>query len=198
MIYDQIQGLIDYSIRNGLITRDDRYVVRNGLMDALKVTDWQEPQNADGTRTIDEILGALTDYACANGIIDDTAACRDLFDTKLMGVVTPFPREVIHKFYADLECSPELASNSYFALCKALNYVRAGRIAKDMKWEYKSEFGTLDITINLSKPEKDPRDIAAAKNAAAAAYPKCQLCPENAGFAGHLSHPARQNLRPCR
>lgn len=196
MIYDSIRKLIDYSVKNGLITRDDRYVVRNGLMDILKVTDWEEPRVSDGLPTVDEILGKLTDYACENGVIDDTAACRDLFDTKLMGVVTPFPREVTAKFRADLERSPELATDNYFGLCKALNYVRAGRIAKDMKWTYKSEFGTLDITINLSKPEKDPRDIAAAKNAVTAAYPKCQLCPENAGFAGHLSHPARQNLRP--
>lgn len=196
MICNSIQKLIDYAVSRDLTTTEDRYVVRNALMEILRVDNWEEQQSADCSQTIDEILDELVDYACEKGIIENTAACRDLFDTKLMGAVTPFPHEVIRGFYSRLERSPEGATDWYFDFCKALNYVRAGRIAKDIKWTYESEFGTLDITINLSKPEKDPRDIAAAKNAAASAYPKCQLCPENAGFAGHLTHPARQNLRP--
>lgn len=196
MICDSIQKLIDYAVRNGLTTTEDRYVVRNSLMEILRVDNREEPANADGSQTIDEILDDLVDYACEKGIIEDTTAYRDLFDTKLMGAVTPYPREVIREFYGRLERSPKEATDWYFGFCKALNYVRAGRIAKDIKWTYESEFGTLDITINLSKPEKDPRDIAAAKNAAASSYPKCQLCPENAGYAGRLDHPARQNLRP--
>ena len=196
MICNSIQKLIDYAVRNNLTTTEDRYVVRNSLMEILKVNIWQEPQNVDSSQTIDEILDELVDYACENGIIDDTAAYRDLFDTKLMGALTPYPREVIREFNSRLKRSPKEATDWYFGFCKVLNYVRAVRIAKDVKWTYESEFGTLDITINLSRPEKDPRDIAAARNAVTAAYPKCQICPENAGFAGHLTHPARQNLRP--
>ncbi|MCM1164497.1 MAG: UDP-glucose--hexose-1-phosphate uridylyltransferase [Lachnospiraceae bacterium] len=196
MICNSIQKLIDHSVRSSLITNEDKYVVRNGLMDVLKVAGWEEPQSPSPAQTIDEILGELVDYACENGIIENTSASRDLFDTKLMGVVTPFPREVSREFYNRLARSPKEATDWYFGICKALNYVRAGRIAKDVKWTYESEFGTLDVTINLSKPEKDPRDIAAARNAAAVSYPKCQLCAENAGYAGRLDHPARQNLRP--
>lgn len=196
MICNSVQKLIGYAERNGLTTTEDRYVVRNSLMEILKLDNWVEPTNSDGAQNIDEILDELVDYACENGITENTSACRDLFDTKLMGAVTPYPREVIRGFNSRLERSPEEATDWYYGFCKALNYVRAGRIAKDIKWTYESEFGTLDITINLSKPEKDPRDIAAAKNAAASSYPRCQLCPENAGYAGRLNHPARQNLRP--
>lgn len=196
MICNSVQKLIGYAERNGLTTTEDRYVVRNSLMEILKLDNWEEPTNSDGAQNIDEILDELVDYACENGITENTSACRDLFDTKLMGAVTPYPREVIRGFNSRLERSPEEATDWYYGFCKALNYVRAGRIAKDIKWTYESEFGTLDITINLSKPEKDPRDIAAAKNAAASSYPRCQLCPENAGYAGRLNHPARQNLRP--
>lgn len=196
MICNSIQKLIDYAVRHNLATKEDRYVVRNSLMEILKINNWEEPQNVDGSQSVNEILDELVDYACENGVIEDTAAYRDLLDTKLMGTVTPFPHEVIREFNSRLERSPEEATDWYFEFCKALNYVRAERMAKDIKWTYESEFGTLDITINLSRPEKDPRDIAAAKNAVAAAYPKCQICPENAGFAGHLTHPARQNLRP--
>lgn len=196
MICNSIQKLIDYAVKNNLTATEDRYVVRNSLMEILKVNNWEEPQNVDRSQTIDEILGELVDYACENGIIENTTAYRDLFDTKLMGAVTPFPREVNREFYGRLERSPKEATDWYFEFCKALNYVRAGRIAKDIRWTYESEFGTLDITINLSRPENDPRDIAAARNAVASSYPKCQLCPENAGFAGHLTRPARQNLRP--
>ncbi len=178
------------------MSNEDRYVVRNSLMEILRLDNWEEPTNADSKQSIDEILDELVDYACEKGIIEDTSAYRDLFDTKIMGTVTPYPREVIRGFSSRLERSPKEATDWYFGFCKALNYVRAGRIAKDIKWTYESEFGTLDITINLSKPEKDPRDIAAAKNAASSSYPKCQLCPENAGYAGRLNHPARQNLRP--
>ncbi len=178
------------------MANEDRYVVRNSLMEILRLDNWVEPTNADSEQSIDEILDELVDYACEKGIIENTSAYRDLFDTKIMGAVTPYPREVIRGFSSRLERSPKEATDWYFGFCKALNYVRAGRIAKDIKWTYESEFGTLDITINLSKPEKDPRDIAAAKNAASSSYPRCQLCPENAGYAGRLNHPARQNLRP--
>lgn len=188
MICGPVQKLIDYAIKNELITSDDIYVVRNQLMEALKLTDWEDNDAVYSTPMIT--------YACENGIISDTANSRDLFDTKLMGILTPMPREVIAEFKRRYAADPKEATDWYFDFSKKLNYVRAGRIAKDLKWTYDCEYGTLDITINCSKPEKDPRDIAAAKTQKASAYPKCQLCPENAGFAGHATHPARQNLRP--
>ncbi len=196
MIYKAVQKLIDYAVENKLITKDDIYVVRNQLMEALKLTDWVENASAYTDETIDDILAPLVDHACENGIISDTANSRDLFDTKLMGILTPMPREVIAEFNRRYSEAPEAATAWYFDISKKLNYVRAGRIAKDLKWTYDCEYGRLDITINCSKPEKDPRDIAAAKTQKATAYPKCQLCAENAGFAGHATHPARQNLRP--
>ncbi len=196
MIYTAVQKLIDYALNNELITADDVYVVRNQLMEALQLPDWEASSSECKGETIDEILAPLVEYACERGVIADTANSRDLFDTKLMGLLTPMPREVIAEFYRQYENSPQAATDWYYEFSKKLNYVRAGRIAKDLKWTYPCEYGTLDITINCSKPEKDPRDIAAARTQKTSAYPKCQLCPENAGFAGHANHPARQNLRP--
>lgn len=196
MICENVQKLIDYALKSSLITADDVYVVRNQLMEALKLSDWQDTEAECGGESIDDILAPLIGYACENGIIADTANSRDLFDTKLMGILTPMPREMIAEFHRLYAASPVQATDWYYDISKKLNYVRAGRIAKDLKWTYDCEYGTLDITINRSKPEKDPRDIAAAKNQKASSYPKCQLCPENAGFAGHATHPARQNLRP--
>lgn len=197
MICDAIQCLINYGITQNLITKADQFVVQNQLMEALHLTDWQlSGAGTEPDASIDEILQPLVEYACSNGIIADTAASRDLFDTKLMGILTPMPHEMIAKFQERYQESPEAATDWYFDISQKLNYVRAGRIAKDKKWKYASEYGMLDITINRSKPEKDPRDIAAARNQKAVAYPKCQLCPENAGFAGNPNHPARQNLRP--
>ena len=197
MICDAIQCLINYGITQNLITKADQFVVQNQLMEALHLTDWQlSGAGTEPDAPIDAILQPLVEYACSNGIIADTAASRDLFDTKLMGILTPMPHEMIAKFQERYQESPEAATDWYFDISQKLNYVRAGRIAKDKKWKYASEYGMLDITINRSKPEKDPRDIAAARNQKAAAYPKCQLCPENAGFAGNPNHPARQNLRP--
>lgn len=196
MIYDDIQRLISYALKNELIAQEDIYVIRNQLMEVFQLTNWQETQTECGNEEIDDILSPLLDYACEQKIIPDTTAFRDLFDTKLMGILTPMPREVTTEFHRNYEKSPEYATDRYYDFSQKLNYVRKGRIEKDLKWTYESDYGTLDITINRSKPEKDPRDIAAAKAMRAAAYPKCQLCPENAGFAGNINHPARQNLRP--
>ncbi len=196
MVCSDIQRLIDYAVGCELIDKADEIVVRNMLMDALHVYDWTD-EPCDGEKLfIDEILKPLIDFACENGVIEDTTANRDLFDTKLMGILTPMPREIIRGFKAHYADSPEAATDWYFDISQKTNYVRAGRIAKDVKWKYDSDFGTLDITINRSKPEKDPRDIAKARQSASTAYPKCQLCAENMGFAGNDHHPARQNLRP--
>ncbi len=196
MIYESVQKLIDYALQNNLITTYDVFVVRNQIIDALKLTDWQENDKRWRGETIDSVLDELVDYACENGIIENTANNRDLLDTKLMGTLTPMPREMELEFKERHAVNPKEATRWYYDVSKKLNYVRANRIAKDMKWTYECEYGKLDITINRSKPEKDPRDIAAAKTAKTTAYPKCQLCAENAGFAGHATHPARQNLRP--
>ena len=196
MICGAIQNLINYGIKNHLIDDVDEFVVRNALMDALHLTDWKESMSDETGETIEEILKSLVDYAAKQGIISDTVNSRDLFDTKLMGCLTPMPHEVISKFERRYKESPETATAWYYKYNRDLNYVRAERIAKDLKWKFPCEYGMLDITINCSKPEKDPRDIAAAKKQRTLSYPKCQLCPENSGFVGNAKHPARQNLRP--
>ena len=196
MICANIQRLINYAVQYNLITKDDELVVRNMLMDTLSVSEWVDEPVDTADAPIDDILLPLIDYACENGVIEDTTANRDLFDTKLMGILTPMPREVIRDFREQYEKSPVAATDWYFDQSQKLNYVRAGRIAKDLKWTYDSAYGALDITINRSKPEKDPRDIAKAGATASVAYPKCQLCAENMGYAGRQNHPARQNLRP--
>lgn len=196
MIYGAIQSLLDYSVRHGLITEDDITVARNRILEALQLFDWDESAVAERTDSIESILAPIIDYACEYGIVADTTNSRDLFDTKIMGLLTAMPREVISEFGRRYEVSPKAATDWYYEYSRRTNYVRAERIARDLVWKHETEYGVLDITINRSKPEKDPRDIAAAKLQKASSYPKCQLCSENAGFAGHATHPARQNLRP--
>ena len=196
MIHSAVQTLLNYSIKNKLITEDDEIVARNAIMNELKLSDWDENAVALEIDSIEAILDPIIDYACKNGIIADTSNSRDLFDTKIMGLLTAMPREVIAEFKSRYAIDPAEATDWYYQYSQKINYVRAERIAKDLKWTYDTEYGVLDITINRSKPEKDPRDIAAAKLQKASSYPKCQLCSENAGFAGHATHPARQNLRP--
>ena len=144
---------------------------------------------------LEEILKGLLDDAVARGVCNDDITSRDLLDTKLMGVLTPPPREVRKKFSALYEQSPEAATDWYYRFSQDTDYIRSYRIAKDMRWKTDTEYGKLDITINLSKPEKDPKAIAAAKHAPQSGYPKCQLCPENEGYAGRMNHPSRQNHR---
>ena len=196
MIFEAIERLLDYGVRRNIITVEDTLYVRNRLIDTLGLTDWQECSAEAGNMSIEEILSPIVEYATEKGIIPDTTASRDLFDTRIMGLLMPMPREVIAKFEERYDISPEDATSWYYMFSRDINYVRAGRIERDIKWQHDCEYGTLDISINRSKPEKDPRDIAAARNATASSYPKCQLCLENTGFAGHLSHPARQNLIP--
>lgn len=169
MICNDVQKLIDYAIKKELITNDDIYVVRNQLMEALKLTDWESNNTEYRNETIDEILAPMIDYACENNIINDTSNSRDLFDTKLMGILTPMPREVVAEFNKRYAVNPKEATDWYFDFSKNLNYVRAGRIEKDLKWTYDCEYGRLDITINCSKPEKAPVTLLRQK------HRKCQL-----------------------
>lgn len=196
MIYDVLQELINYGIKNNLIEKDDEIVVRNQLIDAIGLENWENPEEISETRSVQAILDDIIEYSCKNGIIPETNASKDLFDTKIMGIFTPLPSSVRKKFYSEYENSPKNATEWYYKFSKDVNYVRSERIEKDIKWKYNCEYGELDITINMSKPEKDPRDIANAKKSKAVNYPKCQLCIENEGYAGRSNHPARQNLRP--
>lgn len=195
MIFKLIQNLINFGVSNELITHDDIIYVRNQLMCELNVSVWEEPKYIP-VMSLDDILNGLVSYACEQGIIVDSPASKDLFDTKIMGYLTKMPHEVKSEFYRKYENNAELATDWYYKFSKDTNYVRSGRIEKNICWKYKSDYGILDITINLSKPEKDPRDIAAALKNPETNYPECQLCIENTGYSGNISYPARQNLRP--
>ena len=194
MINTYIAALAAYGLKTGLITADDRIFAINSILAALGLDDYEEPENIPDME-LEQILKGLLDFACSKNIIPDSIAYRDLFDTKLMACLTPRPSEVIARFKADYAVSPVTATDNYYKLSRDTDYIRRYRIAKDIKWKTETEYGELDITINLSKPEKDPKAIAAAKNAKQSGYPKCLLCPENVGYAGRLNHPARQNHR---
>ena len=194
MINTYIAALAAYGLKTGLITADDRIFAINSILAALGLDDYEEPENIPDME-LEEILKGLLDFACSKDIIADSIAYRDLFDTKLMACLTPRPSEVIAKFKADYAVSPVTATDNYYKLSRDTDYIRRYRIKRDLKWVTKTPYGDLDITINLSKPEKDPKAIAAAKNAKQSGYPKCLLCPENVGYAGRLNHPARQNHR---
>ena len=194
MINTYIAALAAYGLKTGLITADDRIFAINSILAALGLDDYEEPENIPDME-LEQILKGLLDFACSKNIISDSIAYRDLIDTQLMACLTPRPSEVIAKFKADYAVSPVTATDNYYKLSRDTDYIRRYRIAKDIKWKTETEYGELDITINLSKPEKDPKAIAAAKNAKQSGYPKCLLCPENVGYAGRLNHPARQNHR---
>ena len=189
-----IDSLISYAMNCGLAEPVDHTVLTNRLLDLLHLDDYtpsDDPQSED----LEEILAGSLDYAVEKGLCDDGITARDIFDTRIMGAITPMPREVIGIFrYLYLQ-DPVAATDWYYKFSCDTDYIRRYRIAKDMRWKYESEYGELDITINLSKPEKDPKAIAAAKNAPQTAYPKCQLCVENEGYAGRMNHPARSNHR---
>ena len=189
-----IDSLVSYAMNCGLAEPDDHVVLVNRLLDLLRKDDY-EPSDEPQTEDLEEILAGILDYAVEKGLCDDGITARDIFDTRIMGALTPMPREVIGIFrYLYLE-NPEAATDWYYKFSCDTDYIRRYRIAKDMRWKYASDYGEMDITINLSKPEKDPKAIAAAKNAPQTAYPKCQLCVENEGYAGRMNHPARANHR---
>jgi len=189
-----IDSLVSYAMNCDLAEPVDHQVLTNRLLDLLRLDDYT-PSDEPQTEDLEEILAGLLAYAVEKSLCDDGITARDIFDTRIMGAVTPMPREVIGIFrYLYLE-SPEAATDWYYKFSCDTDYIRRYRIAKDMRWKYPSEYGEMDITINLSKPEKDPKAIAAAKNAPQTAYPKCQLCVENEGYAGRMNHPARANHR---
>lgn len=194
MIYEYIDRLVDYGLKTELITPDDVIFTRNSLLDTLKLSDYIH-EDYTGEMPLEEILKRLLDYACEQQLIGDNITERDLFDTRLMACLTPRPSEVIAKFRELYKKSPKEATDWFYKFSRDTDYIRRYRIAKDMKWKTSTKYGEIDITINLSKPEKDPKAIAAAKNAKASGYPKCLLCPENVGYAGRLNHPARNNHR---
>ena len=189
-----IKALIDYAVRNGLIEESDRVYCTNAIISMLKIDSFDDTcEAAEGE--INEILDKLCDVAAEKEIIIDSITYRDLFDTAIMGILTPRPSQVIEKFNRLYDESPEAATDYYYKLSGDTNYIRRDRIAKILKWQQTGEYGTIDITVNLSKPEKDPKAMAAAKNAPQSGYPKCMLCRESEGYAGRVDFPARQNHR---
>ena len=194
-IQHEISRLLHFARQKELIAPEDEVYAANRLLDVLHVEEYV-PEEVDETlETATPILENMLDYAADNGLIEGTTDERDLFDTRIMDCVMPRPSEVVRQFHAHYEESPREATDYYYALSIASNYIRKARIDKNIAWKTATEFGDLDVTINLSKPEKDPRDIAKAKLAKAAGYPKCLLCRENEGYAGRVNHPARETHR---
>ena len=198
MVYEAIRELVRYGLEKGLITEDDAIYARNQILEVLKMDEYEEPEK-DGELTgaaLEKILKVLLDYAAEKGLLQENSVVyRDLFDTKLMNCLMPRPSEVTKTFWEKYQVSPETATDYYYNLSRNSDYIRRYRVSKDMKWTTDTKYGTLDITVNLSKPEKDPKAIAAAKLAKQSGYPKCQLCMENIGYAGRVNHPARNNHR---
>jgi UDPglucose--hexose-1-phosphate uridylyltransferase len=210
MIYTWINNLVRYGLRTGLIETEDADYTRNRLLELFRLEDLKDQEsdlaadmsqsgNSCGgadTPDLEETLKHLLDFAYEKGILEDNSVVyRDLFDTKIMGLLVPRPSEVTGRFRSLYLVSPKEATDYYYKFSQDTDYIRRYRIKKDMKWITKTQYGDIDITINLSKPEKDPKAIAAAKLAKQSGYPKCLLCKENVGYAGRVDHPARQNHR---
>ena len=190
-----IKQLINYALDKQLIEKSDVYYSVNSILGILCTSEYDEPAEV-ADASLEEILGNLCDYAYENGLIESNSVVyRDLFDTKIMGALTPRPSEVIKKFSSLYCISPKEATDYFYDLCRASDYIRTYRVSKDLKWTYSGKFGELDITVNLSKPEKDPKAIAAAKLLPQSGYPKCLLCPQNEGYYGNAAKPARETLR---
>ncbi len=216
-VQEAIAKLVQYGIDAGLIGEVDRIYVTNRLLERLQLDEYEEPESAAGGGVegtcvdgagaaetafppyyagLEATLAALLDYAAGAGILkENTVTYRDLFDAKLMNCLMPMPHEVVDTFWKKYETSPQAATDYFYKLSQDSDYIRRYRVCRDMKWVTKTRYGDLDITVNLSKPEKDPRAIAAAKLAKQGGYPKCLLCMENVGYAGRVNHPARDNHR---
>ena len=194
-LYENIKKLVQYGINTGLTPECERIYTTNLLLDLFQENDYEDSTCDLSKIVLEDVLKELLDEACSRGIIEDSVVHRDLFDTKLMNCLMPRPAQVQKSFWEDYAVSPEHATEKYYKFSQDSDYIRRYRIKKDRKWTVDTDYGTLDITINLSKPEKDPKAIAAARNAKNSAYPKCQLCMENDGYAGRANHPARENHR---
>ena len=197
MIYQQINKMISYGINTGLIEENDKIYVRNRILALLKLDSYKETDSiCENIDELGQILSSITDFAVEKGLIEnDSIVYTDMFDTLIMDVLTPYPSEVIRTFNNLYKASPKEATDYFYKLSCDSNYIRRDRIKKDIKWTVDCEYGEIEITINRSKPEKDPKAIAAAKFSADVSYPKCQLCIENEGYEGRANHPARQNHR---
>ena len=196
-VYEAIRNLVQYGVNTGLLQESDRIYATNQILEVLGLDEYEEPQGACREISLEETLDALLDYAHETGVLkEDGVVYRDLFDTKLMNCLMPRPSEVEHVFWTRYqEGGPEAATSYFYKLSQDSDYIRRYRVCKDLKWITKTEYGDLDITVNLSKPEKDPKAIAAAKTMKQSGYPKCLLCMENVGYAGRINHPARNNHR---
>lgn len=200
MINTYISALAQYAVDRGLIEENERIYSINMLLDVLKLDEYNPCDDEDKvislSSDLEAILQFIDDYACDRGLIEENSVVyRDLFDTRVMNCFVRRPSEVIRIFNEKYAVSPKEATDFYYEYSKNSDYIRTYRIAKDIKWVYESEYGDIDITINMSKPEKDPKAIAAARNAKQSSYPKCLLCVENEGYAGRINHPARENHR---
>ena len=195
MLSNSIKKLVQYGIQTGLTPECERVYTTNLLLDLYHEDEYEDTDCDLSGIVLEDVLRNLLDEACSRGIIEDSIVYRDLFDTKLMNCLLPRPAQIQKKFWELYETSPVAATDYYYKFSQDSDYIRRYRVAKDMKWTVDTQYGTLDITINLSKPEKDPKAIAAARNAKASSYPKCLLCMENEGYAGRTNHPARENHR---
>ena len=194
-LYENIKKLVEYGIQTGLTPECERVYTTNLLLELLHEDSYEDADIDTSEINLETVLNELLNEACSRGIIEDSITYRDLFDTKLMNCLLPRPAQVRETFWNHYAASPEEATAYYYKFSQDSDYIRRYRIQKDMKWTVDTDYGTLDVTINLSKPEKDPKAIAAARNAAASSYPKCLLCMENEGYAGRANHPARENHR---
>ena len=195
MVNEAIRQLVEYGLAKELIHPADAIYARNQILLVMGLDEYEDAEGVP-SRKLHEILEVLTEDAVRRGVCEDNGTARELFDTRLMGCLTPRPSEVQWMFADRYDrLGAEAATDWYYQFSQDTNYIRRDRIAKDVKWVTSTAYGDLDITINLSKPEKDPKAIAAAKNAPQSGYPKCQLCVENEGYAGRMNHPARENHR---
>lgn len=195
MLYKNIKKLVEYGVRTGLTPECERTYTTNLLLEIFKEDDYEDVSIEGEELDLEQILKELLDEAVARGLVEDSVVFRDLFDTKLMNCLLPRPAQVQKTFWEEYEKSPEAATEFFYRFSQDSDYIRRYRVKKDMKWKVDSPYGEIDITINLSKPEKDPKAIAAAGAAKASSYPKCQLCMENEGYAGRANHPARETHR---
>ena len=195
MIYSAIKKLVTYGLQKEFFKQQDTVYITNKIIDVLQLDEYEEPAEEFSDVVLEDTLKEILDYAVEKGIIEDSIVYRDLFDTRIMGLMLPLPSLVSERFYELYKQSPVVATDYFYKLSCDSDYIRRYRIEKDVKWVAPTPYGELDITINLSKPEKDPKAIAAAKAAPQAGYPKCLLCKENEGYTGRVNSPARQNHR---